>query len=1207
MPSKKVVFAFGRFQPPTTGHELLVNAVKKIAHSQAADHIIFASRTQDKKANPLSVDRKVYYLKRMFPGTNFIAANEEIRTFMEAAKALSKKYKHLVMVAGSDRVQEYKKILEKYNGDVFTFDTIEVVSAGERDPDADSASGMSGTKMREAAKKGEFSTFKKGLPHTLTEIDGKRLMNEIRQGMGLDIIKEQIKFETNDLREKYHAGKIFNVGDKVTDGIAIFEIVDRGANYITVVNEAGSTSKKWLDSVKPTHVEEDVQPGYAPEEISFKGYTTKNLHHSADAAKAFQSTINKYNNGAITDTIAILNALKATDTYMKLNDLHLEQGKAPDEKELAVWHEAHDKARESLNRIGEFMHHFDYWHTHEHEIQDMENKFNPQTQGAEFADSYELEGHLIEMKFTSADKIKVARIIAATLGIEDVEKSSSPEQLVNSALRKIRSKPMRPEYVEVIHSMLKTAKEADIKYDEKLVPQKAAKVEESDQAWAAAKEKEKENALTNKDKSTLDKVRAMMAKEKKPMKEESELDEGTFKYHMDKAIAAHEKGDAKKKAYHLDNAKTAQYALKSTEYAKNKDLMDKYKSMREETELEEAHKIGDKVKIVSGSAKGIQGTIGEIRHGLFKGAPKTFTVYHSQNGATQVKKQHIRSVKEEVMSEEAPFKKLEHAVAYATDKVKTHRDNLDGIEVYKHKSGGYDVNHTMNSNGRNSLKSSGAKHLGTVYKDKPTNIKEENIEEERGSADKHWDIAQGHKEKASLASKGSEAYHSHMAAHHDSMANYHSQIGQSSHAEAHSKKADIHHEKAWQASNESVETNGVVIEAKKPTALDQYRKLAAERQKKHDDIEAERKAKSGDSKSAIDRLEKHLNKEEVDTVESLIEKIANAKLMGKPSTDAEQKLATLRGAADIDNGQSNTDNKDNDSDMDAEVKPVAPTASQVGHSMTSPEESPALRRMKIKYVHEAASTDAEKAAKASEKAAMQAKHAREKEQLASKQASEDERLKESTTEDDKEELNPSDIGSALTTTVGIKDPKDAKPKYVKEEEDKEDEESESEEAEELDDLSDADLDKMADEIDTEDDVMDAYDDEELAIIDDETGEHIDDLKEEVINEVLSRMERIKAKARFARSSAKRERRTRIALKSRSTSTIINSRARKLAVKLMKQRIVKKPLNKLSIGEKERVEKIVQRRKALINRLAMKLVPRVRKIENDRLSHKKYTK
>ena len=160
LPSKKVVFAFGRFQPPTTGHELLVKAVQKVASAQGADHVIYASKTEDKKQNPLPVSRKVYYLQRMFPGANFKAANEQVRTFIEAAKELNKRYKNIVMVAGSDRIAEYKKILEKYNGTEFNFDTVTVVSAGERDPDSDNATGMSGTKMREAAKAGNIVLLK---------------------------------------------------------------------------------------------------------------------------------------------------------------------------------------------------------------------------------------------------------------------------------------------------------------------------------------------------------------------------------------------------------------------------------------------------------------------------------------------------------------------------------------------------------------------------------------------------------------------------------------------------------------------------------------------------------------------------------------------------------------------------------------------------------------------------------------------------------------------------------------------------------------------------------------------------------------------------------------------------------------------------------------------------------------------------------------
>lgn len=470
LPSKKVVLAFGRFQPPTTGHELLVNAVKKIASAQKADHIIFASRTQDKKSNPLPVDRKVYYLKRMFPNTNFVAASNEIRTFMEAAKFLSKKYKNLVMIAGSDRVAEYKKLLDKYNGDVFNFDTIEVVSAGERDPDSDSASGMSGTKMREAAKKGDFQSFKRGLPHALTELDSKRLMNEIRQGMGLDEIKEEIKFDIAEVREQYHSGKIFNVGDKVTDGESVYEILDRGANYITVVNESGDTSKKWLDSVQPITVDinEDIPVIATPSEISYKGYTTKNLHHSEDARKAFQMTIQRTEEGKITDPVAVLNALKATDTYMKMNDKHL-TGEEVTSEEKKTWFDAHQKARESLNRIGEFMHHEDYWHMHQHEMEDILNPYKETGKEEAFGEAVE---QLEEMKFSPSDKIKVARIIASSLGDDQADEKSGAENMINAALHKVKNKALNKESWTILGNMLQLAKQAGIKYDEKILGNK---------------------------------------------------------------------------------------------------------------------------------------------------------------------------------------------------------------------------------------------------------------------------------------------------------------------------------------------------------------------------------------------------------------------------------------------------------------------------------------------------------------------------------------------------------------------------------------------------------------------------------------------------------------------------------------------------------------------------------------------------------------
>ena len=100
LPAKTVVFAFGRFSPPTIGHELLLKVIKKVATTNKADHIVYVSRTVDKKKNPLPVDRKLHYLKLMFPNINFIAANDQQRSFLEAATELNKKYNNLTINSG---------------------------------------------------------------------------------------------------------------------------------------------------------------------------------------------------------------------------------------------------------------------------------------------------------------------------------------------------------------------------------------------------------------------------------------------------------------------------------------------------------------------------------------------------------------------------------------------------------------------------------------------------------------------------------------------------------------------------------------------------------------------------------------------------------------------------------------------------------------------------------------------------------------------------------------------------------------------------------------------------------------------------------------------------------------------------------------------------------------------------------------------------
>jgi len=189
-------------------------------------------------------------------------------------------------------------------------------------------------------------------------------------------------------------------------------------------------------------------------------------------------------------------------------------------------------------------------------------------------------------------------------------------------------------------------------------------IKESDEAWAASQEKKKEDRLSNKDKGTLDKVRSLMAKEKKPVKEavyveESRTESGElFKSLVDRAHAASERGDHTQAKRHLANAQTARYGITSGNIAKHKKSFDKYKELkhsytnsddhvREDISIDEAHKINDRVEIIKGSAKGTKGHIGEIRHGAYKGAPKTYTVYHGENGAVQVPKEHIRKLKEQ--------------------------------------------------------------------------------------------------------------------------------------------------------------------------------------------------------------------------------------------------------------------------------------------------------------------------------------------------------------------------------------------------------------------------------------------------------------------------------------------------------------------------------------------------------------------------------
>jgi len=188
--AKTVVFSFGRMNPITVGHEKLVSKIQSVAKSEGATPQVFLSHSQDKAKNPLSYDDKYKYARQAFGP---IVQKSRSRIIFDILKELNKKFDNVIMVVGSDRVSEFEKLLNKYNGKEYNFNSIRVVSAGERDPDANDVSGMSASKMRALAVEGDLAAFTKGLPKKLKSGKiPKEIFDKIRDAMG---ITEEMTFE----------------------------------------------------------------------------------------------------------------------------------------------------------------------------------------------------------------------------------------------------------------------------------------------------------------------------------------------------------------------------------------------------------------------------------------------------------------------------------------------------------------------------------------------------------------------------------------------------------------------------------------------------------------------------------------------------------------------------------------------------------------------------------------------------------------------------------------------------------------------------------------------------------------------------------------------------------------------------------------------------------------------------------------------------
>ena len=252
-----IAVTFGRFNPPTIGHEKLLDAVAK---EGVDSYRIYPSRTVDPKKNPLEPELKVQFMNEMYPSHSEAIVNDSgMSNIFNVMVALQDEgYTGVTLVVGSDRVSEFKSLLEKYNGQAYEFEELNVVSAGERDPDAEGVEGMSASKMRAFAASGDLESFMEGVPGKNKSI-AQRLMTEVRKGMGISDEAEPVtemweiapKLDKQGLREAYISEEVFALDTLVEhlDTGVQGKIVYRGANYAIFEDENGWQFRCWLTSL----------------------------------------------------------------------------------------------------------------------------------------------------------------------------------------------------------------------------------------------------------------------------------------------------------------------------------------------------------------------------------------------------------------------------------------------------------------------------------------------------------------------------------------------------------------------------------------------------------------------------------------------------------------------------------------------------------------------------------------------------------------------------------------------------------------------------------------------------------------------------------------------------------------------------------------------------------------------------------------------
>ena len=457
--TREIAFTFGRFNPPTVGHEKLI---KKVAGASSAFKI-FLSRSEDSKKNPLSPRQKLDHMKKMFPR---YARNFEINStnmILDIGSYLFKKgYTAIKMVVGSDRVREFETILKKYNGErnrhgFYDFETIKVISAGERDPDAEGVSGMSASKMRDAASKDDYNTFKKGVPTGYRNADD--LFKDVRKGMRLADnysyetnyrpIKSLQEFEQNQIRDLYIREMIFNIGDQIKyikediDG----KVIRKGTNYIVLEDNKNNLHKAWIWDCLPDPADREAQVREHNLDVDygFTAVSTKEdmdrLPQDKDVKKKDGTQPKKYYKDMSKDTKD-----KRADHFKKTDTTKNDNDSAPGDKDAKTKPSTHTQKYKKM--YGEFKKEsYDIGHDyakHAVSVTPGQDGYDPNYQGGAYKPA--VDG-------TSGEKV-VQRPISDDISVKDINDWATTSETIDKYKERYKEEWQR-KLSEVVSKMIR--------------------------------------------------------------------------------------------------------------------------------------------------------------------------------------------------------------------------------------------------------------------------------------------------------------------------------------------------------------------------------------------------------------------------------------------------------------------------------------------------------------------------------------------------------------------------------------------------------------------------------------------------------------------------------------------------------------------------------------------------------------------------------